>query len=498
MPEHSDQTLQRLANLDALVEAGFERYPYQYPVSHSAKAVLEAHRGAAAEQDWPSQLISLAGRLMAIRRMGKVSFGHLQDGSAKIQVYFSRDLTEQYEALKKLDVGDIIGVLGTAFTTKTGEITLKVASWKPLVKSLHPLPDKWHGIKEKEVRYRQRYLDLIQSPAVREVFRTRSKIVSYIRRFLEGEAFLEVETPVIQTIAGGTEARPFQTHHNALSSDFFLRIALELHLKRLLVGGFEKVFEIGRVFRNEGIDHNHNPEFTMLEAYWAYADYAQMAELVERMVSSMVKEFTGGYHINFQGRDIDFSPPFKRIDYTESLRAKAALDFDPLEVERLRLWSDAKHPEFKDVPTYKLLDKLFGVYVEPDLIQPTFVLDFPLAISPLAKKHRGKPGLTERWDFFIAGMEIAPAYSELNDALDQRERFEEQVRRRAAGDAEEPEQDEDFLTALEYGMPPAAGLGFGIDRFTMILTNQESIRDVILFPLLKPRKPGQEEAEEPC
>ncbi|GAB5602505.1 lysine--tRNA ligase [Thermus sp. FJN-A] len=488
----NEQTRQRLLNLEALVEAGFAPYPYRYPKTHSAAQVLAARVGAPPETEWPEE-VALAGRLVALRRMGKVTFAHLLDETGKIQLYFQKDLTPRYELLKKLDVGDILGVKGTPFTTKTGEVTVKVLSWTPLVKSLHPLPDKWHGIRDKEVRYRQRYLDLIVNPEVREIFRRRTAMVRYVRRFFEEKGFLEVETPILQPTTGGAEARPFKTYHNALDHEFFLRISLELYLKRLLVGGFEKVFEIGRNFRNEGIDHNHNPEFTMLEAYWAYADYEDMASLVEELLSGLVLHLFGGHQVPYQGRLLDFTPPFRRISFVEALKEKAGLPFDPLDLERLRLWADAHHPELAHVPSYKLLDKLFGIYVEPHLQDPTFVFDFPLAISPLAKRHREKPGLTERWDLYAAGMELAPAYSELNDPLDQRERFLEQARRRKEGDEEAPEPDEDFLLALEYGMPPAAGLGLGLDRLAMILTDQPSLRDVLLFPLLKPRREPVEE-----
>jgi lysyl-tRNA synthetase class 2 len=490
----NEQTRQRLLNLEALVEAGFEPYPYRFPKTHSAGAILEAKAGAPPETEWPEE-VALAGRVVAIRRMGKVTFAHLLDESGRIQLYFQKDLTPRYELLKKLDVGDILGVKGPLFTTKTGEVTVKVLSWTPLVKSLHPLPDKWHGLKDKEVRYRQRYLDLIVNPEVREVFRRRSEMVRYIRRFFEDRGFLEVETPILQATTGGAEARPFKTYHNALDHEFFLRISLELYLKRLLVGGYEKVFEIGRVFRNEGIDHNHNPEFTMLEAYWAYADYQDMALLVEELLSGLVLHLFGTYEVPYQGRLLNFKPPFRRISFVEALKEKAGLPFDPLDLERLRLWADAHHPELAQVPSYKLLDKLFGLYVEPELQDPTFVFDFPLAISPLAKRHRERPGLTERWDLFAGGMELAPAYSELNDPLDQRERFLEQARRRKEGDEEAPEPDEDFLLALEYGMPPAAGLGLGIDRLAMLLTDQPSLRDVLPFPLMKPKK-AEEALEE--
>jgi lysyl-tRNA synthetase class 2 len=495
MPEWNEQTRQRLRNLEALVEAGFEPFPYRFDKTHDAAQIRAAHEGAAPQQEWPEEWVKVAGRLMSLREMGKVIFAHLQDGSGRIQLYFSKNDTERFELLKKLDVGDIVGVEGHVFTTKTGEITVKVRRWVPLVKALHPLPDKWHGIKDVEVRYRQRYLDLIQNPGVREVFRTRSQIVRLIRRFFEERGFLEVEGPTLHEVAGGTEARPFKTYHNALGHEFHLRIALELHLKRLLVGGFEKVFEIGRNYRNEGISPKHNPEFTMLEAYWAYADYHDMSQLVEELVHSVVLAVKGTARVRYGEHEIDFSRPFARVDFVGSLKEKAGLDFDPTDLARLREWSDARHPELRKTPDHGLLDKLFGIYVEPTLINPTFVMDVPLAISPLVKKHRTRPGLTERTDLFVAGFEIAPIYSELNDALEQRERFMRQLEQRAAGDEEIPEPDEDFLLALEYGMPPAGGMGLGIDRLVMVLTDQHSIRDVLLFPLLKPRKVGLVEAE---
>lgn len=497
MPEYSEQTQQRLANHEALVEAGFERFPYRYPKTHDAAEILQAHASAGPQEEWPHETVRIAGRIMTFRHMGKASFAHVQDASGRIQLYLARDLTEHYDLIKKLDIGDIVGIEGTVFTTKTGEITVKVKKYVPLVKSLHPLPDKWHGIRDVETRYRQRYLDLMQNPEVREVFRIRSRMVRYIRNFFDQEGFWEVEGPTLQAIAGGTEAKPFKTFHNALDHEFNLRIALELHLKRLLVGGFEKVFEIGRNYRNEGISVKHNPEFTMLEAYWAYADYNDMMALIEDLLSGLVLHLHGSTQVQYGEHLIDFTKPFKRIDFVTTLKERAGLDFDPTDLERLRAWADAHHPELRAVPSYKLLDKLFGHYVEHTLINPTYVVDVPLAISPLVKRHRNpsKANLTERADLFVAGFEISPIYSELNDALEQRARFEEQAARREAGDDEEPEQDEDFLLALEYGMPPAAGMGLGIDRLTMILTNQESIRDVILFPLLKPRKEGAEPAE---
>jgi lysyl-tRNA synthetase class 2 len=493
-----EQTVARLNNLDALEAAGFERFPYRFSKTHATADLHQSHPAPLEPgQEWAEERVSIAGRVMAWRDIGKLIFASLQDETGRVQLFFAKNDLEQFDAAKKIDLGDIIGVTGTLMTTKSGELSVRVSSFTPLVKGLHPLPDKFHGLQDEELRSRRRYLDLITNPESREVFRTRSKAVSFIRRFLEGHGFLEVEGPMLQGVAGGTEARPFVTHHNALDHDFSLRIALELHLKRLLVGGFEKVFEIGRNFRNEGVDQTHNPEFTMLEFYWAYADYQDMMALIETMLRQMVLEVKGKFTLEYAGHTLDFAAPFARIDFTESLKRGAGLDFDPLDLERLREWSDAHHPEHRKTPSYKLLDKLFGEYVEPGLIQPTFVMDMPLATSPLVKPHRTRANLTERADLYICGVELAPIYSELNDALDQRARFEAQTARKAAGDDEAHEQDEDFLLALEYGMPPAGGMGMGIDRLTMFLTDRQSIRDVILFPLLKPEKPGIDAAIDP-
>ncbi|AZI42598.1 lysine--tRNA ligase [Deinococcus psychrotolerans] len=481
-----EQTIARLNNQAALAEAGFETHPYSYPQTHHAADLLAAHLSGEHGERWDDEVSSLAGRVMLFRHMGGAAFADLQDESGTIQLYFGKKTTEQFAATKKIDLGDIIGVKGVPFVTKTGQLTLEVQHWQPLVKSLHPLPSKVHGLQDEELRARRRYVDLMINPESRAAYRTRSKIVRAIRHYLDDHGFMEVEGPNLQTVPGGTEAKPFKTFHNALSHEFSLRISLELYLKRLLVGGFEKVYEIGRNFRNEGIDRTHNPEFTMLEAYFAYGDYNDMMKLVEEMLHSLVIEIHGQPVIEYQGKTVDFSLPFKRLDFVAALKEAAGLDFDPLDLAQLRAWSDGKHPEFRKVPDYKLLDKLGGEYVEGQLIDPTFLTDMPLVISPLVKAHRSRAGLAERADLYVAGFELAPIYSELNDALDQRARFEAQTARRDAGDDEAHEQDEDFLLALEYGMPPTAGMGMGIDRLTMLLTNKDSIRDVLLFPLLKP------------
>jgi lysyl-tRNA synthetase class 2 len=504
-----EQTVARLNNQDAQTAAGFAPYPYSYARTHSAAELLAAHpaptdeAGEAAPleagQTWPEETYALAGRIMQFRHMGGAAFADLQDQSGTVQVYFGKKVTESFPATKNIDLGDILGVSGTPFVTKTGQLTLEVHAWQPLVKSLHPLPSKFHGLQDDELRARRRYVDLMINKESRAVFQTRAAVVRHIRRFLDEREFMEVEGPTLQTVPGGTEAKPFKTHHNALDHEFSLRISLELYLKRLLVGGFERVYEIGRNYRNEGVDKTHNPEFTMLEAYFAYGDYNDMMVLVETLLNSLVVALKGEAKLTYQGRELDFSLPFRRLDFVTALKEEARLDFDPLDLVKLREWSDVHHPEHRKTPDYKLLDKLGGEYVEPLLQNPTFLTDMPLVISPLVKAHRSREGLAERADLYVAGFELAPIYSELNDALDQRARFEAQTARRDAGDDEAHEQDEDFLLALEYGMPPTAGMGMGIDRLTMILADRDSIRDVLLFPLLRPEhksggEPGTESA----
>ncbi|WP_291426371.1 lysine--tRNA ligase [Deinococcus sp.] len=493
-----EQTVARLNNLDAQVAAGYEAYPYSYPKTHHTAQVLGEHSGELTPGDqWEQEIYALAGRVTLLRHMGKAAFADLNDEAGKLQLFFSKADTANFDPTKKIDLGDIIGVKGFPFVTKTGQLTLHVTEWQPLVKSLHPLPSKFHGLQDEELRARRRYVDLMVNPERREAFRTRSRAIRFIRNFLDTQGFMEVEGPTLQVVPGGTEAKPFQTHHNALSHDFSLRISLELYLKRLLVGGFERVYEIGRNYRNEGIDRTHNPEFTMLEAYFAYGDYNDMMKLVETMLNGLVKEVTGGSEkLVYQGKELDFSLPFKRLDFITALKEQAKLEFDPLDLAKLREWSDQHHPEHRKTPDYKLLDKLGGEYVEPLLQHPTFLVDMPLVISPLVKVHRGREGLAERADLYVGGFELAPIYSELNDALDQRARFEAQTARRDAGDDEAHQQDEDFLLALEYGMPPTAGMGMGMDRLAMLLTDSDSIRDVLLFPLLKPEGGAGEHVEE--
>jgi len=491
-----EQREQRLRNLASLEERGFEAYPYAFTPTTTAAALRAAHEGGQPGDAWPDEDVTVAGRAMTVRNMGKVTFVTLRDASGDLQVYLQRDrLGDAYGGVKKVDIGDWLEVRGHPFVTKTGELTVDAVAWRLLVKSLRPLPDKFHGLADKEARYRQRHLDLMVDPGVRRAFELRSRAIAFIRRYLDGLGFLEVETPVLQAVPGGAEARPFVTHHNALDHDFHLRISLELYLKRLIIGGFDAVYEIGRNFRNEGISYKHNPEYTMLELYWVGKDYLDILALVEEMYASLVQELTGSLTITYQGKLLDFTPPWPRVDYTGELARRAGIDFDVLDEPRLRTWAAERYPgagagttpPLAEQPFHQLLAKLYDLHVEPHLEQPTFVMDHPLAISPLAKKHRARPGLVERFEPVAVGMELGNAFSELNDAVDQRRRFEEQMARRDAGDEEAQPIDEEFLEALEYGMPPTGGLGLGIDRLAMLLADVSSIRDVILFPLLRPQ-----------
>ena len=490
-----EQREQRLRNLGSLVERGFEAYPYAYATTSDAATLHAEHAGAQPGDAWPDEQVVVAGRAMTVRVMGKVTFATLRDASGDLQVYLQRDrLGEGYSAVKKLDLGDWVEVRGHPFVTKTGELTVDAAAWRPLVKSLRPRPAKFHGRTDKESRYRQRHLDLIVNPEVRRAFVLRSRAIAFIRRTLDELGFLDVDTPELQAVPGGAEARPFMTHHNALDYDFHLRISLELYLKRLIVGGFDAVYEIGRNFRNEGISYKHNPEYTMLELYWAGRDYLDILALVEDLYSALVLELTGSMQLPYQGQLLDFTPPWPRVDYVGEVARRAGIGFDVLDEARLRDWVAEHHPgtgaagtvPLARQPFHQLLAKLYDIYVEPTLVQPTFVMDHPEAISPLAKRHRTRPGLVERFEPVAVGMELGNAFSELNDPIDQRRRFEEQAARRAAGDEEAQSLDEEFLVALEYGMPPTGGLGLGIDRLAMLLADVPSIRDVILFPLLRP------------
>ncbi|MDE2572738.1 MAG: lysine--tRNA ligase [bacterium] len=480
----------RRANLAALRSAGADPYAVtRYEVTaHAAELQRRfADLPAGGEAD---DRFSVAGRLMLLRGQGNVAFADLWDESGKIQLFFKSDVVgkERLKAFQKhVDRGDLLGARGRIVRTKLGELSLLVEHYEVLCKSLLPLPDKWHGLVDMERRYRQRYLDLTVNPAVREIFLLRSRIIAEMRRFLDARGFVEVETPVLINIAGGATARPFQTHHNALDLQLNLRIATELYLKRLVVGGIERVYEIGRIFRNEGIDTKHNPEFSMLELYAAYWSYEEMAQFTEELFVHLVGMVTGGKdRIDYGGRSLHFARPFKRVRYLDALRerggyARADL-LSPAGAERIAISLGIPKP-----PSHAhALDKIFEAVVEPHLADPTFVMDIPVLLSPLAKRRADDPELTERYELFIANMEACNAFSELNDPDDQRGRFEEQAHDRASGDAETPPPDWDFVTALEVGMPPTAGIGIGIDRLVMLLTDQQSIRDVILFPLQRP------------
>ena len=419
--------------------------------------------------------------------MGKASFMDLNDGSGKLQLYFRSDhlSPEQYEALEHLDLGDFLGATGTLFRTRTGQISLEVHSYTVLAKALQPPPEKWHGLTDVETRYRHRYLDLMSSEEVRATFVTRARLVAAMRRFLNDRGFIEVETPVLLPHAGGAAARPFATHHNALDQDFFLRIATELHLKRLIVGGYEKVYEIGRIFRNEGISTKHNPEFSTMECYEAYADYQDMMALVEQMTAFMAQETVGALELPFKEQTISLAPPWQRYTFEEVFREHTGISYLDYP-DAASLYQAVKEKGLRVPPGLgygKLVDELFSEYAESHLIQPTFLLDYPIELSPLAKQKADDPRLVERFEGFIGGMEIANAFSELNDPEEQRRRFSQQATARAEGDEEAELPDEDFLFALEHGMPPTGGLGMGIDRLAMIFTNNASIREVILFPL---------------
>ena len=446
-----------------------------------------------------NKVVSIAGRIMSKRDMGKASFCDLLDQEGRIQLYVKVDElgTEGYERFKKLDIGDIVGVKGFVFKTRRGEISVHVQELTLLSKSLLPLPEKYHGLKDVDMRYRQRYVDLIVNPEVRETFVKRSAAIREIRAFMDNRGYIEVETPVLNTVQGGATARPFVTHHNALDIDMYLRIATELHLKRLIVGGFEKVYEIGRIFRNEGMDTRHNPEFTTIELYEAYTDINGMMELTENLFRHLAEKVAGTTLLTYGDKTIDVGKPFERLTMTEALRKYADIDFDKVETfeeakalaEKHHLTVEPKHGKGD------ILSMLFEEYCEDKLVQPTFIISHPIEISPLAKKDPENPALTQRFELFMNGWEMANAFSELNDPIDQRERFENQMRLRAMGDAEASEMDEDFLTALEYGMPPTGGCGIGVDRLVMMLTNSPSIRDVLLFPTMKPLSSDRKKIE---
>ena len=494
VPEQLDLNDQMLVRRDKLAQYEADGiYPFgqRFVVQHKALQIKDEFR------DFDGQPVVLAGRLMTIRSHGKTAFANLRDLSGDIQVYFRQDVMgeDAYKYVKMLDMGDLVGIEGHVFKTQKGEITVKVNKLTLLSKSLRPLPEKWHGLKDTELRYRQRYVDLIVNPSVRETFVKRTKIVAKIREYLNRNQFMEVETPMMHAIPGGAAARPFITHHNALDIDIYMRISPELYLKRLIVGGLERVYEINRSFRNEGVSIRHNPEFTMMESYQAYGNFEDAIALTEGIVSYCAKEVLGTTKINYQGMDIDLTPPWNRITMQEGIKQYTGEDFDAVEtLSGARAIADRLNVEYGDADGIgKIMNLCFEEYVEENLMQPTVVYGHPVEISPLAKQNREKPLTTERFEIFIYGRELANGYSELNDPIDQKQRFESQLKEREAGDDEAHRMDEDFVTALEYGLPPTAGLGIGIDRLVMFLTDSASIRDVLLFPLMKPEVAKQEE-----
>ena len=493
MDELNDQRQQRIKKLETLRTLGIQPYGAKFEVTDRAGRLLREHGEKSKETLEREQIrCRVAGRIVALRRFGKAAFAVLQDGADRIQVYLKKDSLGEtgHRVCEELDLGDWIGVSGHLFRTKTNEFTVDVQELTFLSKALRPLPEKWHGLTDVETRYRQRYVDLIANPQVHDIFIARSRIITAIRAFLIAKGFLEVETPMMQPIPGGATARPFVTHHNALDTDLYLRVAPELYLKRLIVGGFPRVFEINRNFRNEGISTIHNPEFTMLEFYVAYADYTDLIALTEELLGQVAQEVLGATTFEYQGQQIQLAPSWRRWSYRQAILEVNKLDASVLKDRKAALEAAQRLgvEVDKKAELVHILNEIFEETVEPKLIQPTFVTDYPIEISPLAKRKESDPSLTDRFELYIAGREIANAFSELNDPLDQRQRFEAQVAQREKGDEEAHHLDEDFLRALEYGMPPTAGEGIGIDRLVMLFTNQASIRDVILFPQLRPEK----------
>jgi len=482
----------------ALEALGVQPFAYRYERTHTASEALAAYRDEMGET---GPRVRVAGRLDHLSSHGKTTFGHLEDPTGRVQVYFRRDaLGQSYDLVELLDLDDHVGVEGTLFRTKKGEVTVKADTLTMLAKSLRPLPRgktqtgpegtvTFGGLTDPELRYRQRYADLAVHPDVRQTFVLRARAIAFIRRFLDERGFLEVETPILQPLYGGASAQPFVTHHNALDVPLYLRIADELYLKRLLVGGIERVYEIGHDFRNEGMDRTHNPEFTMLELYQAYADYNDMMSLTEALMSGVVKHCLGTTVLERSGTRLDFSPPFLRVRLIDGIRSRTGLDLRTATEKEMRDLLLGAHADPETVSALsggRLQDEVFKVFLEPHLVQPTFVVDYPKALSPLAKEHRSDPALTERFELFVGGRELVNAFSELNDPDDQRRRFEDQGRQRAEGNQEAHSYDADYIRALEYGMPPAGGLGLGIDRLMMLIADKPSIRDVIIFPVMRP------------
>jgi lysyl-tRNA synthetase class 2 len=506
MSNEEEQTRQRKANLEAITALGFAAYPNKFDTTHTVSDLVAGYTAKTAEElDNPKVETTAAGRVVGIRNFGKASFLVISDGRSRLQVYVRQDaLSERdYQLSKLLDLGDQVGVSGHLFRTKTNELSIWAGRLEFLAKCFLPLPEKWHGLQDVEIRYRQRYLDLIVNPDVRRVFEIRTRAVSAIRDFLTASGFLEVETPMMQPIAGGALARPFATHHNTLDMKLYLRIAPELYLKRLTVGGIERVFEINRNFRNEGISTQHNPEFTMLEFYWAYVDYERLMTFTEEMLSTVAKQVIGTTRFPFGEHEIDLSAPFRRLSLRHAAAEKAAEKLGTaVTVDDLRQPDTARQiagrlgvEAPKGAGAGKIASNIFEALWEKDLIQPTFVHDFPTEVSPLSKQRPDDPDTVERFELYIGGFEVANAFSELNDPYEQQRRFEAQLAGRAAGDQEAHAMDEDYVRALEYGMPPAGGEGIGIDRLVMLLSNSSSIRDVILFPLMRPRVDEQPKAD---
>jgi len=495
--ELSDLLRQRRWKLEHLRDLGIDPYPLRSECTHTTAEALEMlDRWRENDQEGgPPEVVKLCGRIMSVRVMGKASFAHIADGSGRMQIYLrlAEDGVDadSYDLFRRdLDIGDIIQAEGTLFSTRTGEPSLQVDKLTLLAKSLRPLPEKWHGLKDVEARYRQRYLDLIVNEDARLVFITRSRIIAALRRFMDERGFVEVETPVLQPVYGGAMARPFTTYYHALDQEVFLRIADELYLKRLIVGGLDRVYEICKDFRNEGVSSHHNPEFTQLEVYQAYADYHDMMTLAEDAFFHVAEEVLGTAQISYQGHAIDLTPPWQRLPMREAILEETGIDIEKaLTLDLLLQLVERGGLEVDPQPTRgALVDEIFSEYVEPKLIQPTFIIDFPVEISPFAKKKQDKPHLVERFELFIGGLELGNAFSELNDPLDQRERFLAQREQREVGDEEAHPMDEDYIRALEYGMPPTGGMGWGIDRMVMLLTDQASIREVILFPHLRTKE----------
>ena len=493
MPNDTESQLlkARREKLDQIRQQGINPYPNDFKRENSIAEVkddLEGIPGEEVEQSGKSYV--LAGRIMAVRDFGKAAFLHLEDSTGRLQLFVKKDILgeEGYALYKLWDVGDIVGVSGTPFVTRTGELTVMVKEAVLLTKAVRPLPEKWHGLKDIELRYRQRYVDLIANPEVRDVFRTRTSLIRSLRGYLDENGFIEVETPMMQPIPGGAAARPFVTYHNALDMDLYLRVAPELYLKRLVVGGFERVYEINRNFRNEGVSTMHNPEFTMLEFYIAYADYMDMMAFTEDLLRFVVEGSTGSRVLRYQGMEMDFGKPFDRLAFMDALRSLKSFTVDMEEdITKARVFArEARIPVTDKDPIGKVHLKIFEHFVEPTLISPTFVFNYPVEVSPLSRRSDAQRGVAERFELFAAGMEIANGFSELNDPVDQEERFRRQVEELAGGDEEAHRMDSDYIRALEYGLPPTAGEGIGIDRLTMLVTDSASIRDVILFPHQRP------------